>query len=236
MSFSNYTELQAAIASWMNRTDLGTEIVDFIALAEGKMNVGIDLPNGDLVQLRVREMLKTDIALLGTSDDDVTTSVHAIPSDYLEMKEYRPTGTWTGDDGAEVVTSADKLALERYSNIHVKNHTDAGGGQPSDYSDDDTCDNWNVWPLSGNWQMTASYYGEVPPLASNATTDVLTRYPDIYLFGALAEGDRFTGAQSDWGQRFVSAVMAANAQERRSQYSGATLRVQATYAGVRARQ
>lgn len=37
MAISNYSELQAAIASWINRTDMGGVIPDFIRLAEAKI-------------------------------------------------------------------------------------------------------------------------------------------------------------------------------------------------------
>lgn len=38
MALTTYTELQAAVASWLHRTDLTTVIVDCIALAEEKFN------------------------------------------------------------------------------------------------------------------------------------------------------------------------------------------------------
>lgn len=37
MAISNYSELQAAVATWINRTDMGTIIPDFIRLAEAKI-------------------------------------------------------------------------------------------------------------------------------------------------------------------------------------------------------
>ena len=39
MALTNYTELKASIANWLNRTDLTTEISeDFITLAEADFN------------------------------------------------------------------------------------------------------------------------------------------------------------------------------------------------------
>ena len=38
MALTNYTELQQAIADWLNRADLSQQIPDFIALAEGTLN------------------------------------------------------------------------------------------------------------------------------------------------------------------------------------------------------
>jgi hypothetical protein len=38
MALSNYSELQAAVADWLNRTDLTNQIKDFIRLAEARFN------------------------------------------------------------------------------------------------------------------------------------------------------------------------------------------------------
>ena len=47
MALSNYTELKSAIANWLNRSDLTTEIAgDFITLAEADFNA----------KLRIRQM------------------------------------------------------------------------------------------------------------------------------------------------------------------------------------
>ena len=47
MALSTYTELKAAVASWLHRTDLTTEIIDFIALAEADMQVRAKLGQWD---------------------------------------------------------------------------------------------------------------------------------------------------------------------------------------------
>ncbi len=43
MAITTYTELQAAIASWLNRGDLTAQIPDFIALAEADINAQFDI-------------------------------------------------------------------------------------------------------------------------------------------------------------------------------------------------
>jgi len=47
MSITNYTELKAGVADWLNREDLTAQIPDFITFAEARLNR----------TLRVREML-----------------------------------------------------------------------------------------------------------------------------------------------------------------------------------
>ena len=38
MALANYSDLQSAVAGWLNRTDLTSQIPDFIALAESKLD------------------------------------------------------------------------------------------------------------------------------------------------------------------------------------------------------
>jgi hypothetical protein len=41
MAISTYSELQASVADWLNRTDLTSAIGDFVALAESQFNRSI---------------------------------------------------------------------------------------------------------------------------------------------------------------------------------------------------
>ena len=47
MALSNYSELQASVASWLHRSDLTTQIKDFIALAEADLQVRAKLTQWD---------------------------------------------------------------------------------------------------------------------------------------------------------------------------------------------
>lgn len=67
MSITNYSELQAAAASWLHRGDLTASIPDFITLAEAKLNRRL--------RLRAQESAAT-----GT----VSASV-ALPTDFAEV-------------------------------------------------------------------------------------------------------------------------------------------------------
>ena len=43
MALNTYSGLQASFANFLARSDLGTEIIDFIALAESEINDDADL-------------------------------------------------------------------------------------------------------------------------------------------------------------------------------------------------
>ena len=69
MALGTYSDLQTAIATWLNRTDLTAYIPDFIALAEERV----------YRNLRVKAM---ETAL----NDTIASGVIAVPSDYIELK------------------------------------------------------------------------------------------------------------------------------------------------------
>ncbi len=58
MALSNYTELQASIASWLHRTDLTGQIPDFIAMAESRINTLLNVP-----AMETESALSTSIGL-----------------------------------------------------------------------------------------------------------------------------------------------------------------------------
>jgi len=71
VALSSYAELQASIASWCNRTDLTTQIVDFITLAESQIRRD--------VRCRAMQTLAT-----GT----LTGETLAQPTRYLEAERF----------------------------------------------------------------------------------------------------------------------------------------------------
>lgn len=74
MAITNYSELQSAVATWLDRTDLADVMPDFIALGENYINYG----GGAGKPLRVREMQK-DVAL------PVENGIAVLPHDFLSL-------------------------------------------------------------------------------------------------------------------------------------------------------
>jgi hypothetical protein len=71
MALANYTDLQAAVASWLARSDLSSQIPDFITLAEAKLNR----------VLRTRQMEQRSTA--------VATEYMALPDNFLELRDIQ---------------------------------------------------------------------------------------------------------------------------------------------------
>jgi hypothetical protein len=86
MALANYTDLVAALASWLNRSDLTAVIPDMITLAENEFNR----------VLRVPEMERRATATL--SGEAV-----AVPTDYLSLRSMR------SDNADFKVVSAEEL-------------------------------------------------------------------------------------------------------------------------------
>jgi hypothetical protein len=80
MAITNYTELQAALADYLIRSDLTVRIPDFIALCEGRLNR----------TLRVRDM-ETSFGLV------MAAGSGALPGDYLEWISAQWIGPRTAD-------------------------------------------------------------------------------------------------------------------------------------------
>lgn len=77
----NYTQLQAQVATWLNRTDLTAVIPDFLSLAEEKINR----------HLRVRQM-ETDLALTAITSNIITpaSTIVDVKSIWLDGYEGTP--------------------------------------------------------------------------------------------------------------------------------------------------
>lgn len=79
MSISNFTELKAAVANYLHRTDLTSMIPEFITLAEAKLN--------RLLRIRAMENVATG---------NCSTSV-SLPTGFMEMRSITATdgsSTW----------------------------------------------------------------------------------------------------------------------------------------------
>lgn len=69
MSLSTYAELKSSVANWLNRTDLTTEIPDFIKLAETRIAHEVRLPT-----------IEKTVSMTPNAQGAI-----AIPADFLEL-------------------------------------------------------------------------------------------------------------------------------------------------------
>lgn len=158
----NYTELQDAIADWLNRVgspDLAARAPDFIKMAEARFNR----------KLRVRQNEKRATATL---DAGFIT----LPSDWLEAKAIR------------LVINGKPVPLELGTSEQLdqarRDASTVGTTKPHLYRF--IGNQIEVAPyVLGEATMELEYFYKVPALATSSTNWLLTDWPDLYLYGAL---------------------------------------------------
>jgi hypothetical protein len=157
MALNNYTALQASVADWLNRSDLTSQIPDFILLAETQLNR----------QLRVRDMLSRQYTT-------ASSQYVALPTDYSGIKSIQlNTNPVTRLDYAPPESMADRL-------------NDHSTGKPQIYTIVNNQIELAPAP-DASYEMEIVYWQRIPSLASNSTNWLLTKHPDVYLYGTLLQ-------------------------------------------------
>lgn len=202
MALATYSDLQTAVATWLNRTDLAAYVPDFIALAEERI----------YNRLRVRAM---ETALNAT----IASGVVAVPADYLELK-------------SAYVDGAPAYLLERASveDIYAKYPTRSGQGKPLYIAREGSNFVFGPYP-DGAYTIKGIYYKRLPALSGTNTSNWLTtNAPSLLLFGALCEAIPFLKDDARvgiWEQKYAQALDAANRTDRREGLSGSSLTMSA---------
>jgi len=164
-----------------------TQIPDFIALAETRIN--------NLLESRLGE---TDTTLTAT----ISSRYIAIPVGYSAIL-----GLWL-----TTYTPRREISYRLPENLPVNS---AGNGRPDCY----TIDGSNIAfdrPADIAYTYTMRYQSSYD-IAATSTNDILTNYPDVYLFGSLVEACLF--ARDDptiFEQRFQSAINNAQKSESKN--------------------
>jgi hypothetical protein len=190
VALASYSDLKASIADWLARNDLTTQIADFIALAEARINR----------EIRCREQVAVDI---GT----ISTQTFEIPPDFLETVmltldttsanplEYRPIEDSQKREGAEISGEPRWFSILG-ENVYLFPAPDSF------------------------YTYSLSYYAKVPALSDSAPTNwLLTKAPDVYLFAALKEGSGHlfdVQAEMAWDAKYRAAMDALHAAESRT--------------------
>jgi len=205
MSFTTYAELQTTIANYLARSDLTTQIPDFIRLAETRLRR----------DLRIRQMLSTT-TLTCTSG----TATVSIPSDFLEVKDF-------------VVTGNPVMPLNYESpSLFSRNSRSMDAGKPLNYTVLATT--FKLAPIPDSNYTLSLVYSAAPPFlsTSNASNTFLTVCPDLLLYASLIEAEPYLmndARINTWGTMFDRAMSSLTSSDERGQYSGVPLAMQNTY-------
>lgn len=179
MALSNYTELKAAVLATMHRPELTSEVVDFITLAESRINAAL-----------VSRAAEIDASLTAT-----------ISSRYIAL----PSGFASKDFALWDTTNSPRLPMV-YLTPEVLPVT-TSEGQPRRYTIDGSNIAFE-YPCQDAYTYTLRYKKRYN-IASTTTNDILTNYPGVYLYGALVEGAIWTHNDEKlitWGRMYDTAL------------------------------
>jgi hypothetical protein len=209
MSIANYAELQTAVANFMARSDLTSQIPDFITMAESRMSR----------ELETREQEKRSQATLTAGDEYIL-----LPNDFREVREVK-------------INASPTRVLSYYSPSALDSmYSSNGQGMPEGYSIVGLEMKLRPIPDSA-YTSEIVYIGSLPNISAVTTPTLFIRSPDLYLYGALAEGyayllDEARAAQYD--QKFTRILEEIKVDEQRSHYGTGSLTIKSAYSQANA--
>ena len=203
MALDTYSNLKTTIANYLNRSDLTANLGDFITLTEARLNR----------ELRVREMVTTDTTTTTVSG----TQSYSLPTGYLEA--------------TSVIFQSDPYCTLRFmsnSDFYNKYNLSQARGKPTYFTVVGSDILLGVAPDSAI-TLQINYYKSLTALTdSNATNTILTNYPELYLYGSLAEAAPFIMQDerlNTWGNLYKEALKNANETSSRGSTTSSPLQM-----------
>ncbi len=196
MAFDNYDNLRKAVIGQTHRNDLLIKFNDFLAIAEVEIRSNSD------------ESLKMNLnEKVSTASVDTSTRFLALPNGFQSSRKF----TITIDD------RINGLEFRTPDQLFIRN----GTGTPYFFTVRNNEIEFDILP-DENYTVTITYTSDLIPLsASNQTNDILTKYPNIYLYGCLKQAFIFTEDTDQsviYDGLFSEAIGSANMSEHDAKY------------------
>lgn len=167
MAIGTYSELQTAVQNWLDNTNTlpAERAQEFIRLAEADFQR----------RLRVRENLAVATGTLVAG-----TSTLAVPADFAGLRTISVT---SNGYPVSLTQLAPDVALAAYAGYTI--------GSPQHFVFEGS--NLRFYPTPDSaYPYALTYWQRVPSLSDAAPTNwVLTRHPDLYLFGSLVQAEAY---------------------------------------------
>ena len=199
MSFTSYADLKTSIAGYLARSDLTTQIPDFIRLSELRLRR----------DLRIRQMLKSVTTATVAADSTVE-----LPSDFLEVRDLFIVG-----NPVQPLTYYSPSAFNRNARTWEI-------GKPRDYTV--LANDFQLAPVPDTVYTVQMLYFAAPTFLSDTNTSnvFLANTPDALLYGALLEAAPWLmddARLNTWGSLFDRAMSSITRSDQQGQYSGVPL-------------
>lgn len=199
MSITNYSELQTAIANWLDRDDLTDRIPEFIRLAEARINRS----------LKVRGMEDRSTTPLVSGQ-----AYYSLPTDFLYARNV------------QINTSPVTVLYYRTPQQLDVEYPSSNTGNPKVYTI--IGDEMQLAPVPDSTDtLEIAYYAKPAQLTASNTTNWLTNNaPDLLLYGSLMEAEAYLVNDNrvpGWKDAFYLAVDEWNSLDKRGRHSGSVL-------------
>jgi hypothetical protein len=199
MSLATYSDLKTTVANYLARTDLTTQIPDFIRFAELRLRR----------ELRIRQMLKT--VTTTTTGGDPTV---ALPSDFLETRDF-----FVSTNPIQPLTYASPAIFSRNTNT-------TQSGKPLNYTI--LASEFKLSPVPDSTYTLEMLYYASPTFMddTNSSNAFMANAPDALLYAALLEAEPYLmndARINTWGSLYDRAIATLTKSDEASQYSGVPL-------------
>lgn len=203
MAIATYSDLKSSVADWLNRQDLTAVIPSFITLAEAQFNRD--------ERLRVKESM-----VRATASFD--QQYESLPGDYLEMANLQINN----------VTPFQKLQFLSLNQIDDYKNTFTTNAVPKYYTI--VGNQIELLPIPGTtYTAEMVYYAKIASLSdSNTTNWLLTKHPDVYLYGTLIQSAPYLKDDeriATWMGLYERACEDIEKADQRALFSGAVIKV-----------
>ena len=204
MSIANYSELNTAVANWLDRDDLTDRIPEFIALCEARFN--------RLLRIRAMEYKQTASTVAGQRN-------LALPTGFIQMRNLQMNET--------PIVPMQYVTPEIYDRLYGSTLT----GTPQMYTI--IADEIQLGPIPGSvLTIEMLFYKKFDALTSAASTNwMIINAPDVYLYGCLLEAEPFIMNDPRvqlWATAFEQSITSMQEQDNKDRHSGSALRVMNT--------
>jgi hypothetical protein len=201
MAFTSYTTLKSTVADYLARSDLTTQIPDFIRLAEERLRR----------DLRIRQMLK-----VATADTVVNDSTVSLPSDFLAMKDLH------------LDTNPVRVLQFQNTSNFFRNARTTDKGVPTMYTLLGSEFQFAPYP-DAVYTLRMVYYHKPDFLSdSNASNLFLANCPDLLLYGALAEAEPYLMNDeriATWASLYDRGLASLRASDDDSEYPSSPMSI-----------
>lgn len=203
MTFSTYADFRTGVLKFIDGDNVNSQ-----ALAQDTLDLLIALGESRVYRELRCSAMEADLSAT------VAAGKAPIPTDLIALKI-----AWFDDDRPlEIVSERDMRSRSRgNTGSDVRQVAQAG-------------ESLIFLPAATDGEVLEGRYYQRPPALATALPASFVRYPEVYLYAALAESAPFIGDDDRipmWNQTYQAWLDSANATENNRIYSGSQLRMKA---------